>query len=379
VRLLVQEIDRARVDPVVVVHREGAFAESLRAWAPVHVVPELVETPARPRAESFAFARNCADLWHAVERLRTIARREQTELLYGHTTWSNLVCAFAAPGRTVWHIRNDHSPPLVRAGMLAVAHAAQVRAVVAVSRAAAVPYASFRGHLHVIPNGVDLDVARAARAARRLRREHGIAADVVLAGAAGRLVAHKGLSVLASAARLTSGVRFVNLGGNPRHEAGDALATLRSAMPKGTLFLGWLAAPEPYLADLDLLIVPSLYPDPFPRTVIEAMALGVPVVASNIGGIPEAVRDGREGFLVPPGDPQALAARIELLASQPALRREMAARALSRAEARYSAREAARAVELVLLEAVRTRDTASGSNRDAARWPRAGARAGSDR
>jgi glycosyltransferase involved in cell wall biosynthesis len=359
VRLLVQEIDRALVEPVVVVHREGPLAEQLRSSARVYVVPELVETPTRPRAQHFAFARNCADLLRAVHRLREIAAAERAELLYGHTTWSNLVAAWAAPGRTVWHIRNDHSPAAVRAAMLTVARATAVAAVIAVSHAAAAPYAPLRGRLHVIPNGVDLAIAQAARAAPRLRREHHIGSDSLLVGAAGRLVAHKGLAVLARAAAMLREVRFAILGGNPRHEGGDALAELRKTMPPDTIFTGWLAEPEPYVADLDVLVVPSLYPDPFPRTVIEAMALGVPVVASDIGGIPEAVRDGREGFLVPPGDAQALAARIALLASQPALRREMAERALSRAEARYSARGTAQAVAQVL----RARRTASESSR----------------
>ena len=343
VRLLVQEFDRAVIDPIVVVHRAAALWEGV----PTHVIPELVETPTRPRAQRFAFVRNCADLGRAVGKLRTLA--DEADLVYGHTTWSNLVAAWAAPGRTVWHIRNDHSAATVRAGMLAIARVTDVRAIIAVSHAAAAPYASLRERVHVIPNGVDLELARAARADKRLRREHSIGADEILVGAAGRLVAHKGLAVLARAARSVRGARFVILGGNPRHQRGDALAALRAQMPAGTIFTGWLADPLPYLADLDLLAVPSLYPDPFPRSVIEAMALGVPVVASNIGGIPEALRDGREGFLVPPGNAAALAARVALLATQPALRQQMAARALSRAEERYSARATARAVEQVLL------------------------------
>ena len=355
VRLLLDEFDREVIAPTVVVHRESPIWKGV----PIHVVPELVETPTRPRPERFALLRNCADLAHAVGRLRELAR--DVDLVYGHTTWSNLVAAWAAPGRTVWHIRNDHSAAAVRAGMLAVARATDVAAVIAVSNAAAAPYLGLRDRLHVIPNGVDLEATRAARAGKRLRREFHIGSDECLVGAAGRLVAHKGLEVLARAAASVRDVRFVILGGNPRHQNGDALATLRAQMPPGTLFTGWLPEPLPYMADLDVLVVPSLYPDPFPRTVIEALALGVPVVASRIGGIPEAVRDGREGFLVPPGDPAALAAHIALLAAQPALRREMAARAFSRAEARYSARATARAVEQVLLATGK----ASGSSRPA--------------
>jgi len=71
-----------------------------------------------------------------------------------------------------------------------------------------------------------------------------------------------------------------------------------------------------------VVVVPSRY-DSFPYVVIEALAVGVPVIASQVGGIPEAVRDGQDGFLVPPDDPQALADRLRLILSDPALRDQM--------------------------------------------------------
>src|SRR5262249_31931867 len=180
--------------------------------------------------------------------------RDARDWLTGRPAGPSLAAAWAARGRTVRHIRTHHAPAAVRAAMLAVARATAVGAVIAVSHAAAAPYAPLRGRLHVIPNGVDLAVAQAARAAPRLRREHHIASDSFLVGAAGRLVAHKGLAVLPRAAAMLRQTRFAILGGNPRHEAGDALATLRATMPADTIFTGWLAEPEPYVADLDVLV-----------------------------------------------------------------------------------------------------------------------------
>ena len=79
------------------------------------------------------------------------------------------------------------------------------------------------------------------------------------------------------------------------------------------------------------LVVPSVWPEPFGMVVLEALAAGRPVVASEIGGIPEIVCDGREGLLIPPGDPIALAGALERLVADTDLREELAANAGRRA------------------------------------------------
>jgi glycosyltransferase involved in cell wall biosynthesis len=68
-----------------------------------------------------------------------------------------------------------------------------------------------------------------------------------------------------------------------------------------------------------------------PNSVIEAMAAGLPVVATNVGGIPEIVEHGRNGLLVPPGDPQALAAAIERFFADDELRGRLRAAAVGSA------------------------------------------------
>ena len=82
----------------------------------------------------------------------------------------------------------------------------------------------------------------------------------------------------------------------------------------------------------DICVVPSVGPEPFGIVTLEAMACGKPVVASNIGGLPSIVNEGAGGFLVPPGDPNALAARIRLLLLDKELRARMGAAARRRAE-----------------------------------------------
>jgi glycosyltransferase involved in cell wall biosynthesis len=79
------------------------------------------------------------------------------------------------------------------------------------------------------------------------------------------------------------------------------------------------------------LVAPSVLPEPFGLVVAEALTAGRPVVASRIGGIPEIVRDGVEGLLVPPADPGALARALERIVGDAALRERLAANARRRA------------------------------------------------
>jgi glycosyltransferase involved in cell wall biosynthesis len=90
------------------------------------------------------------------------------------------------------------------------------------------------------------------------------------------------------------------------------------------------------LSNLDLLVVPSAPGEATTRVILEAYAASVPVVASNSGGIPEIVGDGETGFLAPPCDPAALAARIRDALSDPAALRRIAENAHRAVEERYS-------------------------------------------
>ena len=103
-------------------------------------------------------------------------------------------------------------------------------------------------------------------------------------------------------------------------------------------FLGRRDDMQSILGSVDMLVHPSRV-DATPYVIIEALAAGLPVVASNVYGIPELVQDGVSGILVPEGDASALAGSVAKLAENPELRKRIAVAARQRYEARFTIEE----------------------------------------
>lgn len=101
--------------------------------------------------------------------------------------------------------------------------------------------------------------------------------------------------------------------------------------------IGWVrgAAKQQLLAESGIFVLPS-YHEGLPMAILEAMAAGMAVLSTPVGGIGEAVRDGQEGFLTPPGDPHALAERLGQLLADPSLCANMGAAARQRAQEVFS-------------------------------------------
>lgn len=120
----------------------------------------------------------------------------------------------------------------------------------------------------------------------------------------------------------------------------DAVRNQADALGIGghVALLGWVKGGEKarLLNEATVFVLPS-YNEGLPMSVLEAMAHGLPVVSTQVGGIPDAVRDGEEGFLVPPGDVPALVDRLDRFLSNPRLRKKMSIAAQARAEGEFGA------------------------------------------
>lgn len=196
----------------------------------------------------------------------------------------------------------------------------------------------------VIHNGILLDGIRPSDAAGPAVKERLPAGDGELVGIVARLHAVKGHRYFLEAAREVlrqrPQVRFLIVGDGPYRPALEKLAGGMGLKDK-VIFTGFIEDIYTLMAELDLLVISSLW-EGFGLTAIEAMVLGVPVVATEVGGLPEVVRHGETGLLAPPANSAALARSIAWMLDHPREAGEMAAKGGDMVRQKFTAAEMAR-------------------------------------
>lgn len=165
------------------------------------------------------------------------------------------------------------------------------------------------GLVRVLYNPVSLARCRPdARQRSVILQSLGIGDDAVVLGYSGRMHGGKGIFTLLEAATAAMAeeprLHCMWLGDGP--EAEDLRARAAAGpMAARHHFLGWMHDVSPYYSAMSMLAFPSISPETFGRVSIEAQASGVPVLASNVGGVPETLSPGVTGLLLPPGDTDA--------------------------------------------------------------------------
>ena len=163
----------------------------------------------------------------------------------------------------------------------------------------------------------------------------GATGDFVLLVVA-NLIAEKGVDVAIRAlAELPEGVILWVAGGGRDQQSLERLARDLSLRER-VRFLGLQRDVSPFMQAADVFVCPSLWGEAAGLVNIEALACGLPSIASQVGGIPEIVADGETGCLFPPGDPHALAERVRSLRDDPRLLAAMSDRARAVAVQLYS-------------------------------------------
>ncbi len=329
-RLIVAGLDRARFDPVVVLGERGPLEQALAAaGAEVHVTPltALRRDLARPGAAVAAVTRAARD----VAVVGRLARRRGAAIV--HTNTSTLLAAqaiaAAAGAAHVLHVREIYpgagAPalwPLLRRGLLRADRLACVSGATAAQFGGARNAFVLRDAVRDVPPRLPREEARAAL---------GVAAGAFAVAVVGRLSDWKGQAVLvrALAEPPLAGIGAIALvagdaaAGQQQHRAAIERAADELGVADRVRLLGFRDDVGTVLGAADAIAVPSVHPDPLPNAALEAAAVGMPLVASRCGGLPEIVRDRETGLLVAPGDPGELAAALGELARDPDLARRL--------------------------------------------------------
>jgi glycosyltransferase involved in cell wall biosynthesis len=211
-----------------------------------------------------------------------------------------------------------------------------------------------RDRITVVPSGIDSEHFNRGNPeikekASALKEELGITDEIVL-GYTGRLFPAKGLTYLFSALKRIEkkhpDVLLLLVGDGAQRNQLEMLAKNSKIR---TIFAGWQRNVAPYYSLMDIFVLPSLF-EGLPNVLLEAMAMNLPLVATSVGGNPDVVQDGKNGFLIPARDDLRLASALERLVNDNDLRLQMGAFSRRKVEEQHQWDKAAMNVERVYRE-----------------------------
>jgi glycosyltransferase involved in cell wall biosynthesis len=340
--LIASRLDPTRYQPLVVLPADGPLVTDLRS-AGVEVHVRELSVLRRELISARGVVAVATALARDARRLAGLVRNRRAALVHSNTSVVLGGAAGAALARVphVWHVREIYS----RFGHLWPAYRSLLSTASTLPCVSSATAAQFRPRdpTPVIYDGLAFDPLQAPR--DPARRSLGLGPDYPVIAVLGRISDWKGQDVLVRAlARQPLRERgAVGLIAGEAWPGADqrAARVLELARELGVgdrlRLLGFREDVETVLGAADVVAVPSTAPDPLPGSAVEAAAAGCAVVASAHGGLPEIIRDGETGRLVPPGDPAALAQTAAELLDDPAQRDRLGARAREEVRRRFAA------------------------------------------
>jgi glycosyltransferase involved in cell wall biosynthesis len=385
-------IDPTLIHRTVVLPREGVVSRLLLDGGvadDMHMLPNMVENviepwsramerddfdaplPTRARRATLNVARGTS----AVFELRALLKKTRADVVFCNGTTANFMgggMARLTDVPIVWHaFYPEVAKPIARLHDF-LAGSPGVKAILCVSKPVAKQFAHHGDKVKIVHDGIDTSEFDPETVGRVLRKELGFREDDVVFGSQGRVLPRKGYLEMVRAARIAldrmpgdrrARSKFVVLGDTPSDMRPNHLEECQAEVVKlgleGTFhFIGYRSDVKAYVNDFSVTVVPSVYEDPLPRAVIEAMSLGKPVVAFDVGGIPEMIEDGVNGRLVrgSPPDMDGLAEAFVRYACDPDLARRHGEVARGRACAHFDSREHAGRIQKEILRAARSRE-----------------------
>lgn len=360
--LLLRHLDRTKFSPqLYLTHRAGELLSSVPEDVPIHSFAEI-----RDRSGFYYPGR---ELRRQTSHLQSLIEQEKIEVIYDRTFHMTMVAGPASQATGTPRVSTIVSPPeralpLVESRFVSLKRRRlanayrQSHTVVAVSQHAADSAEQYYGlpskSVRVIHNPVDIDQLQTAAGASSPNRDQRL--TLVCVGRMSEEKGHRDLvqAVIATQERWPEGappLRLWIVGDGPLRcelESKWIAASGQHAIE----FLGTQRNPAPWIAAADALVLPSMF-EGMPNVVLEAMALGTPVIATSIGGVTELEREEPTILWVEPGQPESMAEAIIQLQQD----REAAAQRAANAEAmlheHHDVEQTTRKIEQLLEEACR--------------------------
>jgi glycosyltransferase involved in cell wall biosynthesis len=337
--MILKGLDRQVFDPVVLCPTEGRLTEMARDEG-AGIIP-IDQLTARFTWRVDHLLRYLASFVGVIRTARSVVLSEAPDIIHANSIRAGLVMSAATVGLkvpVVWHAHDILPRHPLSAAVRLVAGATKRNQILAVSHAAA---ARFRGHLmnrsnrrpvKVIHNAVDLERFQPNSASRsELRRALGLTETQQVVGIVGHLTPNKGqlelIEAFAAMSPEASDAVLLIVGETLFNRGGDYEKSLVSTanslgVADRVRFLGARDDVPALMQSLDLLVVNSRT-EACPLTVLEGLASGTPVLATSVGGTPEIIRHGENGWLVPARDQQTLIQAMLLLLGDANLRERL--------------------------------------------------------
>ena len=348
---LISQIDPREIKALVVLHQDGSLlSEYLDGRDIPYVVspecPILAPAHRLPRGNPIITG---IDYVVSVPSLMRFLKRQRVDVV--HTNDGRMHATWALPtrlsgARLLWHHRGDPTAqganmlaPLLANQIVTVSNFAQPRwPILPIKRRVSVIHSPF-DHPTSVPDREECRMA--------LVRELGLPDNVRFAGYFGGLIERKRpllfVDVIAAYNRRHPEIQLHGLlfglpeTGGLRLDQDVSRSAAALGISTHVHLMGFRSPVAPFMCAVDSLLVPAIN-EPFGRTLIEAMLLGTPVIATNHGGNPEAICDGENGCLVPPEDAEAFVQPLHRLLTDKAEWRRISENARSHALAHYGTR-----------------------------------------
>jgi glycosyltransferase involved in cell wall biosynthesis len=340
---LVTHLPEDRFKTAIILKTGDPMAKAYRE-AGVEVTQLNLISPRRAR-ESVKFLKFCFAFWPSVFRMASAIRRFDADMVHVNTI-TNIQGAMAARlarKPLVWHVR-EYVPNSRAYSVLCRLVAFTAARAVAISDTVAGALKACDDRLTLVYNGIDLSEYDELPDPDAPKNELGLTPTTPVVTTIGRLEHWKGQHVLIEAIpeihKNHPDTHFLVVGGPAANKPDYAPALHTRCKELGisdkVTFTGIRKDIPSILAASTVLVLPSITPEPFGRTIVEAMAAACPVIATAAGGPLQIIVDGETGHLVPPEDHQSLATQIGCILKDPAKARHMGMQGKSRAKELFS-------------------------------------------